>query len=316
MDSSRPFDPEKPGSASGYPPFAAELCERTLVTLVRGLGPWKKSIVLIGGLAPRYLIDQRTLRGNQAPHVGTLDIDLVVELEVLAQTEAYARLEQNLKRLGFERTSNEEGNPRHFQWRKSVSGRQSVVVDLLQDAEPHDGGRGIVVPGERRLSALGIPGAKLALKDFIEVAITAEMLDDRGVTTEMVRVCGIVPFLVLKLLAYEDRFEMKDAYDIVYCVMNYSGGPEEVGKLLAKSMHAHIDDPFLLEAYSILQTRFLSETGIDGTEKDGPVSYAGFLSIPGEGDAGLLRRQDAVAVIELMMSSSGAERARLAESAG
>lgn len=33
--------------------------ERVLVTLPHGLGPWKESVCLIGGLTPRYLVSAR-----------------------------------------------------------------------------------------------------------------------------------------------------------------------------------------------------------------------------------------------------------------
>ena len=46
----------KPRNADGYKNEVTENCERVLVTLLRGLGPWKDSIYLIGGLTPRYLI--------------------------------------------------------------------------------------------------------------------------------------------------------------------------------------------------------------------------------------------------------------------
>jgi len=40
----------KPGHRGGYTAAHATLCERTLVTLLRGLGPWKGGVYLIGGL--------------------------------------------------------------------------------------------------------------------------------------------------------------------------------------------------------------------------------------------------------------------------
>ena len=40
----------KPTSASGYDKQVTENCERVLVTLLRGLGPWKDSVYLVGGL--------------------------------------------------------------------------------------------------------------------------------------------------------------------------------------------------------------------------------------------------------------------------
>ena len=46
----------KPRHVGGYTPRHTLLCERTLVTLMRGLGPWTQCAYLMGGLVPRYLI--------------------------------------------------------------------------------------------------------------------------------------------------------------------------------------------------------------------------------------------------------------------
>src|SRR6476620_5594846 len=81
-------------------------CERLLVTLLRGLGPWKDSVYLIGGLTPRYLV---LARPPAVPaHAGTMDVDIVIDLQILADTQAYQTLEENFKKLGFERAVNDK----------------------------------------------------------------------------------------------------------------------------------------------------------------------------------------------------------------
>lgn len=98
----------KPKHQGGYNQIHTQYCERTLVTLLRGLGPWKTSVYLIGGLVPRYLLAETAGEGTAA-HIGTTDVDIVLNLEVMADIEAYSRLEENLKRMGFERGQNDEG---------------------------------------------------------------------------------------------------------------------------------------------------------------------------------------------------------------
>lgn len=112
------------------------------MTLLRGLGPWKAGVYLAGGLVPRYLIRPRAdAEDGPPPHAGTTDVDLVLDLEVLPTVDAYRRLEQNLRALGFVRGTNDEGRVQHFSWRKPVGGGVTVVVDLLCDAAPAEGGR-------------------------------------------------------------------------------------------------------------------------------------------------------------------------------
>ena len=63
----------KPATFDGYSDQYTADCERVLVTLLRGLGPWKESVFLVGGLTPRYLV---AARPPEVPaHDGTLDED-------------------------------------------------------------------------------------------------------------------------------------------------------------------------------------------------------------------------------------------------
>lgn len=82
----------KPPTIAGYSDEYTVDCERVLVTLLRGLGPWKESICLVGGLTPRYLVPGRP--PAVPPHAGTLDVDIVVDLQILIETEGYQTPEQ------------------------------------------------------------------------------------------------------------------------------------------------------------------------------------------------------------------------------
>ncbi len=291
----------KPKHQHGYSALHTTLCERTLVTLLRGIGPWKAGVYVIGGLAPRYLIPASEQEEGTPAHIGTTDVDLLLNLTLLTEIEAYSKLEQNLKALHFERGKNIEGDPQHFSWRKEVGGGATVVVDLLCDKPVEQGGKATPITGEKRLSALGIPGAYLAMEDFIEVSLTEEMLDGRGVATEIVRVANIVPLVVLKCLAYDDRVEEKDAYDIIYCLTHYKNGPESVAKAYAASLLRLPDDPLLRKAIDILKSRFTSDA-TPGYRKDGPVSYARFHADPSRTDLNAVRQRDAAAVVEAFLS--------------
>lgn len=272
----------KPKHQGGYSERHTELCERVLVTLLRGLGPWKKSVYLIGGLVPRYLVDD--------PHVGTSDVDLVLDLQLVAEIEAYRTLEQNLKNLGFERGTNEEGQRQHHSWQLVVDETVTITVDLLCP-EWEEAGRLKSVPGNRALSALRIPGAHLVMKDYQEVTLEAELLDARGVAKETVRVAGYLSFVVLKALAYEDRMEEKDAYDLIFILLRAEGGPEACGRVLAQRRQEWPDEPQLEKALKILRERFVSP------RHDGPTSYARFQVELGEPQQTARLRQEAYTVV-------------------
>jgi len=290
----------KPKHQGGYTSSHAELCERTLVTLLRGLGPWKRSIYLIGGLVPRYLIVPSG-EGVAPPHAGTTDVDIVLDFNLLASVEAYRSLEQNLKDLGFVRGTNEEDRAQHHSWRKPIDDVVTIIVDLLCGAEAAQDLRIVKLPGERRLSALRIPGAHLAIADHLDIALTAELIGERGVVTETIRVANIVPFIVLKALAFRDRLEQKDAYDLVYCLRYYQQGPTSVAEAFAHALHAMPDEPLLPEAVEILRQHFAADDHIAGYRKDGPTLYAGFSADPGRSDLYTRNRRDAAATVELFL---------------
>lgn len=287
----------KPKHHAGYTPRHAQVCEQTLVLLLRGLGPYRKGMYLVGGLVPRYLIPGPVGPTGPQPS-GTTDVDLVLDLRLLATVEAYRTLEQNLKALGFERGRNEEGNVQHHSWRKPIDPKVTVVVDLLRDAPLGEGGQVERLPDERRVAALKVPGAHLAVRDHVEVPVTVELPDDRGTATETVRVAGIVPFLVLKALAYEDRFEQKDAHDIVYVLWHYGSGPADVAREFADRLARWPDEPLLGRAIDILRRCFATDEKTPGYRKDGPASYAGFWADPGQPDEFARRRREAAGVVE------------------
>jgi hypothetical protein len=262
----------------------------------------KQGIYLTGGLVPRYLVPRKD-DAEMPPHVGTTDVDLVLDIQILAEVEAYRKLARNIEELGFERGRNDDGQVQHFSWRRRMEdGLTTVVLDLLCDAELAEGGQVVKLPGERRLSALKIPGAHLVINDHVEVELTVELLEERGVVRETIRVANVVPFIVLKALAFDDRGEEKDAYDLVYCLMFYREGPEAVAAAFADSIRRAPDEPLFQRALAILRGRFASDDQVAGARKDGPLAYARFRTNPGRTDLNAVRRQDAVGAVEAFLA--------------
>ncbi|MHB0979186.1 MAG: GSU2403 family nucleotidyltransferase fold protein [Thermoleophilia bacterium] len=270
--------------AKDYTREATERCERVLVTLLGSLGPWRDRMFLAGGLAPRYLVG--TLPTGVSPHMGTTDVDLVVGLSLdEVDAEGYKTLERNLRDASFRQDS------QSYRWRRNVDG-VTVMVDLLCETDQVGPGK-IFRPKEglgSKLTALNVAGAQLAARDFIEVTVRAARLDNGGRSSVQVRVANLLPYVVLKINAFQDRHENKDAYDLIFCLRNYREYPEETGRELARSPVA--GHPQVEAALLLLEERF-GET-ID----DGPTSYAAFL---GEDEDEEVRRRyqlEAVTVVK------------------
>ena len=100
------------------------------------------------------------------------------------------------------------------------------------------------------------------------------------------RVANVLPYAVLKVFAFQDRHENKDAYDLIFTLLNCEGGPRAAGRTAGSPVARQ---PQVAEAIALLGERF-RDVG-----QDGPSAYASFLATPGDDDERARLRQEAVA---------------------
>lgn len=269
----------KPPSSNGYSRPVTEACEQVLVTLLSGLGPWKESVVLVGGLTPRYLVTRKPPEVRE--HAGTGDVDLVVDFGVLADTKAYSTLQENLEGLGFERTV-KNGSKQNWRWSIRTPNDIEIIIEFLSDNPEVKGGALKELPTKGRLSAVNIPHASIVsdLNDQIEV--TADSLKTGARTTEVVAHANIVSFVCLKAFAFEHRREPKDAHDLVYCLENFDGEPPAVDqfKVALEGQHGQVID----KALKVLVTRFTDPVPEEAYMRDGPTAVGVFEVSEQDGD--------------------------------
>jgi len=296
----------KPATLDGYSDRYTVDCERVLVTLLRGLGPWKESVYLIGGLTPRYLV---AARPPVVPaHAGTLDVDIVIDLQILADTEAYHTLEDNLKRMGFERAENSAGTKLSWRWQARTEHGALMVLELLADAPDIAGGKVQPLPTEGTISALNIPYSSIVFDLHQVTEIQTELLGGNGIATEQIKHANLVSFTCLKSFAFDQRFERKDAHDLIYCIEHASEGLDAVAAAFHKERNGK-HGAVVEAALAILRSRFASDTRAEGYRKDGPVSVAKFEL--GEGDepeqreTRTLRQRQVCDVIEQLLARIG-----------
>jgi len=296
----------KPATREGYKDEYTADCERVLVTLLRGLGPWKDSVFLVGGLTPRYLVPARP--PAVPAHAGTLDVDVVIALQILTDTEAYHTLEDNLKKMGFERAENNQGQKLSWRWQTHTEHGVPVVLELLADAPDIAGGRVQPLPTEGRISALNVPHLSIVFDLHQTTEIQAELLGGGGVATERVKHANLVSFTCLKAFAFDQRFERKDAHDLVYCLQYAPEGPDAAAASFRRECSGK-HGTVIEETLAILRKRFASDDNTEGYRKDGPVAVARFEQ--GEGDepdqreARLLRQRQASDIIEQLLARVG-----------
>jgi hypothetical protein len=296
----------KPRTREGYTDRDTLDCERVLVTLLRGLGPWRESVFLVGGLTPRYLVRARP--PQVPPHAGTQDVDVVIELQVLTDTQAYHTLEENLHRLGFERATNEKGQKLSWRWQTHTEHGALMQLELLADAPEIAGGKVQPLPTEGTISALNIPHASMVFDLHQVTRITAELLGEAGFATVTVKHADLVSFTCLKAFAFDQRFERKDAHDLIYCLEHAEGGLERAAAGFREALAGkHREE--VREALTVLRSRFAQEEGAEGFRKDGPIAVARFEL--GEDDetelreARLLRQREVSDWVEGLLAMIG-----------
>lgn len=280
-------------SAADYDEQGTELCERALVTLIGDAGFWGRSLYLVGGLVPRYLV------GTVAPpvpaHVGSRDVDLAVAFAVDGfDATGYETLERNLRDGGFTQAPG-EGDP-EFRWRRTVEGRD-LVLEFLCDTDEVPEGRNFKPRSGAgsRFQALNVAGVRLLPADHRLVGVEAERLDGGGLSAVEIRVAGLAPFLTLKIRAFTDRHHDKDAYDLIFTLLNYADGPDAAGKEIAAS--PVIGDALVVDALGRVRERFAEPA------HDGPVAYGRFLG-SGLGEDAIARlRNEAVEAVRIAMEA-------------
>ena len=270
-----------------YDEATTERCERALITLIGDLGPWGDRIYLAGGLAPQYLVG--SLPEDARAHVGTTDVDLVIGLALGDEMpETYKTLQENLRKSGFKQSEPS------FQWTREVEG-VSVKIEFLCETDQVESGRIFKPKGEHagaKFAAFNIRGAQLVRGDFVECELEGERLDEGGRSKVTVRVANILTYTALKILAFQDRHDNKDAYDLVFTLLNADDGPERAGLCARESAVAGHEQ--VEEALVLLAERFAD------VDRDGPSAYAGFLARPGDEDVARLR-QEAVATVRAFL---------------
>jgi hypothetical protein len=248
----------KPRVATDYDDRGARAAHAVLVEIGQVLGAHRDAVVVIGGAVPSLLIKGRG-------HIGTLDIDLDLDTEKLAD-RGYADLVEKLLGAGYERGI--EGL-KPFQIQRTVDLRDDgapvvVVVDLLMPkGAKTDRHRPPLIHGLRVQEA---DGGEIALRHNLKLLIEGTMPDGRSNSVEML-VASIPALLVMKGYALVGRDKKKDAYDIYFSVRNYQKGLDE----LAEACRPLMNDSVAQEGFLHIAKKFRS------TDDYGPATVRMFL---------------------------------------
>ena len=267
-----------------YPELAVKAAESVLLELVHILGEYLDSIVVIGGMVPRYLITE-----PEEPHVGTTDVDLALDHRRFNEP-GYQTLHKLLTHHHYRVDHNQP-----FIYRREIvrdGNTVSVQVDLLS-GEYGGTGKNHRTQKVQDIRPRKARGADLAFEEPVRVTITGE-LPDGAKDTVTIPVAGIVPFIVMKAMAMRGRLKPKDPYDIYYCLQYFPGGIEKIVghvKLLK-------GNKLVQEALEILKEKF------DSPEHVGPAHIVEFLGLSDPDEVDRVKRDAYERVLYLIENSN------------
>ena len=255
---------DKPTTRAGYGAHFVSLIQSTTLYLATKLGDYLDDLVVVGGLVPTLLVPPLSLPEGVDAHVGTVDLDLGFHLAILDE-ERYRALTDQLRRAGFAPDTNAKGKLTRQRWQ--IQGAEKITVDfLIPPPVEKEAQAGKLQPIEADFAALIIPGLELAFRDRRKVTITGTTLFGEKATRE-IWVCGPGAYIVLKALAFRNRGENKDAYDLYYLVRNYGSGVADV----VAHLRPLLDSERAQQALQILREDFSEPDGV------GPMRVSMFL---------------------------------------
>jgi hypothetical protein len=257
----------KPATAAGYHVEQLEQVRCVCLYVATKLADLRHEWVIIGGLVPSLLIDQQRLEAADR-HVGTLDLDLGLQLGILEE-QGYGEITARLREAGFGPDSNEAGNMVRQRWKHPGAVHASVEF-LIPPLQPDQRG-GTLQNLEKDFAAIVAPGVDLAFRDRRVVTLSGTTLMGETASRDVL-VCGPGAYVILKALAFDGRGANKDAYDLFYILQYYEGGLDAI----AQPIRALAGDVWAKQAIKVLKREFRR---IDAT---GPMRTAAFLGITTE----------------------------------
>ena len=241
--------------------------------VIRAAGFASAHLVVIGGLVPSFLVP--VLEEGADPHIGTADIDLCVSLAFVdGETEEYDRLERVLLDRGF------SVSDASFRWVRGTHPR--VTLEFFCPAGPGRPAGAAHRPRAAdnpvakhnmgaRLSALALDAGDVLIDDAETIERRVVLPEGRGTIDIALRVTGPLGFLVAKSAALQNRDKPKDAYDIVWLLESWPGGP-------AAAAVAWGERAAYTAEVEVLVRRLGQQ--FESTGSVGAVSYSRFVSSP------------------------------------
>jgi hypothetical protein len=237
--------------------------------VLRIIGFAGDGLTIIGGLVPTLLVPVIDPAFGQ-PHVGTRDIDLCLSIALIEDgAHGYERMETQLRQAGFKPGSST------FRWTHPSGTEVEFFCPAGQGRPAGRMHRPPAGPGKQtfgaRLTALALNSGELLTADRHLRRRTVELPGEGGLIEFDFPVTGPAGFISAKVAALAGRDKAKDAYDLVWLLDAWPGGPEAVATEIAQGVAATLPGA-VSRIREQLTTAFASE------DHHGPRAHARFVA--------------------------------------
>ncbi len=236
-----------------------------LLEIATVLKVYRDSLVLIGGWVPYFLLRDNQPPGSNFNHIGSIDIDFVINPEKIDET-VYATMVQMLLKRGyksskeilyqFERTVKSESDGKKY----------TIKIDFLCPVQPQrQKHRHSAIQPD--MKARNLNGAEIVFLSNQEIRLSGT-LPDNGRTTVDFKMAAMAGFMALKGIAFGDRYKEKDAYDIYVLCNYYKKGPASV----AEEIERLKNNPVVKKGLLAVKERFRA------IDSEGPYWVSNFMA--------------------------------------
>ena len=266
----------------GHRERVTEATRQVLMEVFKILEDFHESLILVGGWVPIMIIPE-----SEDKHVGTIDVDLVINDKSLNETGS-----ETIEDILLANEYQHGAEPGRYFKNLNIDRVPIVVpVDFLTSEQRF-------IPKNEFFDITGIhaitsPGAELSFEVNEKITLDGNLPDGSHYST-VIKSAGIVALIVMKAHAMDIRKKSKDAYDIWFCLANYPGDRESI----AEAFRPHVGQKSVRTALSLLAKFFsaVDERGpLDVVNEDDSreTDYRAFL------------QQDAYQRVQALLDSLG-----------
>jgi hypothetical protein len=241
-------------TAQSYGPGITAASKAVLLELVTTLGAYRDALVLVGGWVPYFLLAQHRRAGDPFVHVGSIDIDLVVD-PVRVQEPQYASIVELLRARGFRPATDRRGTLIPTSLVRTVPSPitdkpYAIRVDFLLPLDGSATGARLA-PLQDTLMARKVKGCEAALRYQTRIALSGT-LPEGGTITVPLAMADLVASLTMKGIVLGERYREKDAYDLYALIGHCGPGPQDA----ASRVRPHLGDSLVAEGMQGIRAAF------------------------------------------------------------